>query len=195
MRKILEVLKPWAGAMLVVAALHYTGLLSGISFFAQSAILETGLMNAQARADKDAPSFDYDFKIKDLDGNRVDFNKFRNKVVFINLWATWCGPCRVEMPTIQKLFEKTADHPDIVFVMLSIDRDKDQGKVVKYIRDKDFSFPVFMPSGYLSSQLNVPNIPTTFVISKEGQVILKEVGTTNFDTKRFKKFLETEANK
>ena len=195
MNKVINFLKPWAGAVLIVMILQFTGLLSHISFYAQSAVLKTGLMNAGTAIAPDAKNFDYDFSLKDLQGNKVDFNQFKGKVIFLNLWATWCGPCKAEMPTIQKLYDKVSANSNIVFVMLSIDRDKDHGKVVKYLQDKKFSFPGYMPSGYLSEQLNVPSIPTTFIISKEGKIISKEVGTTNFDTPKFEKFLTSEAAK
>jgi thiol-disulfide isomerase/thioredoxin len=195
MNRIIKFLKPWAGAVLIVAALHFTGLLSSISFLAQSAILKTGLMNASVETVKEDIDFNYDFQIKDLNGNRLDFRKFENKVVFLNLWATWCGPCRAEMPTIQKLYEKMNGDPNVAFVMLSIDKDKDLPKVIRYLKDKEYTFNGYMPSGYLTEQLNVPSIPTTFVISKEGKILTKEVGTTNFNTNRFYKFLKEESEK
>ena len=195
MNRIIKFLKPWAGAVLIVAALHFTGLLSSISFLAQSAILKTGLMNASAETVTEDIDFNYDFQIKDLNGNRLDFRQFENKVVFLNLWATWCGPCRAEMPTIQKLYEKMNGDPNVAFVMLSIDKDKDLPKVIRYLKDKEYTFNGYMPSGYLTEQLNVPSIPTTFVISKEGKILTKEVGTTNFNTNRFYKFLKEESEK
>lgn len=88
-----------------------------------------------------------------------------------------------------------ADDPNIVFVMLSIDKDKDLPKVVRYLKDKKYSFEGYMPTGYLTQQLNVPSIPTTFIISKNGEVLSKEVGTTNFNTNRFYKFLKAESSK
>lgn len=195
MTRIVKFLKSWAGTVLIVATLYFTGLLSSISFLAQSAVLKTGLMNASAEMVEEDINFNYDFQIKDLNGNRLDFAQFKNKVVFLNLWATWCGPCRAEMPTIQKLYEKMEDDPNVVFVMLSIDKDKDLPKVIKYLKDKDYTFNGYMPSGYLTEQLNVRSIPTTFVISKEGKIITKEVGTTNFNTNRFYQFLKEESEK
>lgn len=195
LKQAYKFIKPWAGAVLIVVFLHFTGLLSSISFFAQSAILQTGLMDASIKPLEEGTDFNYDFTIKDLNGNKINFDKFKDKVVFLNLWATWCGPCRAEMPTIQKLYDKMADDPNVVFVMLSIDKDKDLSKVVRYLKDKSYSFNAYMPSGYLTEQINVPNIPTTFIISKNGKIISKEIGTTNFNTNRFYKFLKAESTK
>lgn len=192
--RVTDFLKPIAGAVIIVAALRVTGLMSSLSMFTQSAVLKTGLLNAHAEAEVKKDDFNFDFRIKDLAGNKVDFNQYKGKVIFLNLWATWCGPCRAEMPTIQSLYNKV-DHDKIAFVMLSLDEDKNKEKVERYVHDRSFTFPVFMPSGHLSEQLQVPSIPTTFVIAKDGKILTKEVGTANYDTEKFKKFLETEASR
>jgi hypothetical protein len=74
--------------------------------------------------------------------------------------------------------------------MLSLDRAEDTQKVAQYIKDKGNTFPVYIPTGYLPEQLNVPSIPTTFVISPQGKVVSRKVGTANYDTNDFKEFLE-----
>jgi thiol-disulfide isomerase/thioredoxin len=188
MKIILEIAKTGLGILIIVLVLRYTGLLGSLSYATQSAVLKTGFVDARTEEGK-AESFDYNFSIKDLQGNKHSFSEYKGKVVFLNLWATWCGPCRAEMAGIQKLYA-SMNSDSVSFVMLSIDRDKDKEKVVKYVRDKEFAFPVFLPSGYLSEQLNVPSIPTTFIIGKDGALVAKEVGTTNFNTPKFKKFLQ-----
>jgi thiol-disulfide isomerase/thioredoxin len=169
--------------------LKVTGLLGSVSYVTQSAILKTGLVNADAEVWTDGESFNYDFVLKDINGTQINFDQYKGKVIFLNLWATWCGPCRAEMANIQKLYDNI-NHEKIQFVMLSIDKAENKSKVISYLRDRSFTFPAFMPSGYIADQLNVPSIPTTFVISKEGKIVAKEIGTTNFNTKKFKKFLE-----
>jgi len=97
------------------------------------------------------------------------------------------------MPTIQKLFDGIKKD-SIVFVMLSVDKDQDKQKIIDYIGNKSYTFPVYQPSGYLPEQLRVPSIPTTWVISKDGKIMANEVGTTNFNTSKFKKFISELAN-
>jgi thiol-disulfide isomerase/thioredoxin len=189
-KKIFQWFKPFLMAFIILAALQVTGLLSSVSFFAQSALLKTGIRNASAKEMRNPEPFDYNFTLRNTAGERVTFDQYKGKVIFLNLWATWCGPCRAEMPTIQGLYEKM-DSTEVVFVMLSIDRDRDESKIASYINKFQYSFPVYRPSGYLTSQLDIPSIPTTLVISKEGKIVSKEVGATNFDTSKFKKFLET----
>ncbi|MCK6618548.1 MAG: TlpA family protein disulfide reductase [Cyclobacteriaceae bacterium] len=180
--------KPWLAALVIVLTLHITGLLAGVSGIANNLLMSSGHRDFKEESSA-TERFNYDFKVKDLEGKRIDFSDYKGKVVFLNLWATWCGPCRAEMPGIQSLYSKI-DNENIRFVMLSIDEDRQQAKVKNYIADKRFSFPVFMPSGQLTQQLSVPSIPTTFIINKQGMVVQKKIGTTNFDTPKFKKFLE-----
>lgn len=187
----MKVIKEFAiiiiGAVAIIFILKWTGLLSNFTYLSQSAAIETCLLDAST--DKKEPvDFDFRFQIKDLQGNKFEFEQFKGKVIFLNLWATWCGPCKAEMPTIQSLYS-SIPKDSVVFVMLSLDKDLQQPKVIKYISNKQYTFPVYMPSGYLTEQLSVPSIPTTFVINKEGKIVAKEVGTTNFDTAKFRKFL------
>lgn len=181
--------KPFLMAGFVVVVLQATGLMTAVTHAAQWTLLQTGLADADGNTNEEASSFSYEFTIKDLDGNRIPFEAFRGKVVFLNLWATWCGPCRAEMPGIQRLFEKV-DREKVVFVMLSLDKDADQPKINAYLKDKSFTFNAYQPSGYLPEHLQVPSIPTTFIISPEGKVVKKEVGAVQYDTPEFLRLLE-----
>lgn len=155
----------------------------------QFAVMKSGIVDASSDADTATEQFDFDFQLRDMKGNQMDFKSLRGKVVFLNLWATWCGPCRSEMPSIQKLYDET-DPNRVAFVMLSIDENRFEEKVKKYVQEKQFSFPIYMSGGRLTNQLNVDVIPTTFVIDKTGAIALKEVGMKNYNTAKFKKFLQ-----
>lgn len=183
-------MKPWAAAIALLLILRYTGALSGLSVLTQSALLKSGLMDAQPTAEVVKKDFDYNFTVRDMQGQVVDMKQFKGKAIFLNLWATWCGPCRAEMPSIQNLYERTKGDK-IVFIMLSLDRPQDGGKVVKYIGDKQFTFPVYVPNGELPATMQVSSIPTTFVVNPQGKIVSKKVGTANYDTPEFQSFLET----
>ena len=183
----IKVLRPLTWGV-IVFVLYSSGAFQYVALFGQTAILQSGLVNAQVISNSKVP-FDYNFAVKDLAGKKVEFKDFQGKVVFLNLWATWCGPCRSEMASIQKLYEEV-DRNKITFIMLSLDDDSYLERVKNYIAAKSFTFPVFMPNGYLASQLQVPSIPTTFVITKDGIIDLKEVGMRNYNTTNFKKYLE-----
>jgi thiol-disulfide isomerase/thioredoxin len=145
--------------------------------------------NRKSTVDLQDQTFNYSFSVKDMDGQVVPFDTYKGKVVFLNLWATWCGPCRKEMPDIQKLYDKIQSE-EVAFVMLSIDTEGDEAKVRNYIKRNNFSFPVVMPSGNITSQLNVPSIPTTFIINKEGKIVHHIVGSTNYNTEKYRKMLQ-----
>lgn len=187
MGSVATVLKPLAWGV-VIFVLYLSGALQQLASFAQTAVVKSGLVNASTVPNSKTP-FDYNFTVKDLEGKKIEFKDFQGKVIFLNLWATWCGPCRSEMPAIQKLYG-SIDKDKVAFVMLSLDKDTQLEKVKAFVSSRSFTFPVFMPSGYLADQLQVPSIPTTFVITKDGIIDLKEVGMKNYNTTKFKKYLE-----
>jgi len=184
---ISTILKPLAWGI-VIFMLYFSGGLQQLASFAQTVVVKSGLVNASTDSNSKA-RFDYNFTVKNLEGKKMEFKDFQGKVIFLNLWATWCGPCRSEMPAIQKLYENI-DKEKVTFVMLSLDKDSYLEKVRAFVNSRSFTFPIYMPSGYLADQLQVPSIPTTFIITKEGIIDLKEVGMKNYNTNKFKKYLE-----
>ena len=183
----MNVMKPLLWGLLVFA-LYRAGAFQYVVSIAHTTVLQSGLVNASSVGNSKT-LFDYDFTIKELSGKKVDFKELQGKVIFLNLWATWCGPCRSEMASIQKLYEQV-DPGKVSFVMLSLDKDSQLEKVKAYVASRSFTFPVYMPSGYLADQLQVPSIPTTFVITRDGMIDLKEVGMKNYNTPKFRKYLE-----
>jgi thiol-disulfide isomerase/thioredoxin len=164
------------------------GALDSATTAIESAAIHTGIFNASTDPDR-KELFNYDFIVRDVSGKEINFQDFRGKVIFLNLWATWCGPCRSEMPSIQELYG-SINKEKMVFVMLSLDEEMRSEKVKSYIREKAFSFPVFMPVGQLPNQLSIDTIPTTFIVDKNGYIVMKEVGMRNYNTPKFKKYLE-----
>ena len=187
-KRILLIVKPWLLFLIVILVLRFTGILSALSFVANTALMNIGVMDVEPNNIAVIQSFDYNFNIKDLNGKIIDFNTYKGKTIFINIWATWCGPCRVEMPTIQKLYDRVKKE-EIIFVMLSVDAPKNHDKILQFISDNGFTLPIYQPVGSLPQQLDVPSIPTTFVISPEGKIVSKKVGVANFDTEKFERFL------
>lgn len=194
MKRIFQLIKPIVLTLIVIGFLQLTGLWGSASAAAQMLVIKTGILNAHPEPESSPDNFDYNFTIKDLKGNIISFDQYKSKVVFINLWATWCGPCKAEMPGIQSLSEKLRNEP-IEFVMISIDKAAALPKVNNYLTANQYTFPVFMPSGSLPAQLQVPSIPTTFIISKDGKILIKEVGTRNYDTKKVADFLIEQTKK
>jgi thiol-disulfide isomerase/thioredoxin len=165
----LRVAKIIVSITLIVVILRYSGFLNGASVSDESAVEK---------------NFDYNFELKDISGKVVNVQDFKDKVIFLNMWATWCGPCRSEMPSIQSLYNKV-DKDKVIFIMLSLDTEENQQKVVKYVGDKSFTFPVYQPVDGLPKQLQISTIPTTFIIGKDGKIKEKKVGMENYDTEEY----------
>ena len=189
LKKIALALKPWIIFIGIFFLLKVTGIGREISFFTQSALLKAGIMDVQpANTAPAKQTFDYNFSVKDLDGKKLSMKDLKGKVIFINLWATWCGPCRVEMPSIQNLYN-SVDKEKIVFVILSLDHENQHRRIVQYIGDKQFTFPVYQPASPLPKLLRVNTIPTTFIIGPDGKVASKKTGMANYDTGEMRSFL------
>lgn len=179
----------WSILLTVGLALYLTGLHTEVIGQLQRAILATGIMrpNTEAQALGEAS---YAFDLYDVQGQRVDFNTFRGKTIFLNFWATWCPPCIAEMPDIHDLYEKRGD--EVVFVMLSLDKDPAQAK--EFVQRKGFTFPVYFPASSLPEVYDFGTIPTTYVISPQGDIVLARSGMAKYDTKSFREFLTEQAS-
>ncbi len=187
--KLITAIKPWAIFIGIFFLLKVTGLGSEISYVTQSALLKAGVLDiAPEESFVKEQSFDYDFSVKDLSGKKMNVKDLKGKVIFLNLWATWCGPCRVEMPSIQNLYN-SVDKENVVFIMLSLDQEDQRSKIEKFITDKDFTFPVYQPASPLPKLLRVNTIPTTFIIGADGKVKSKKTGMANYDTEEMRGFL------
>lgn len=112
----------------------------------------------------------------------VDLSQFAGKKVFVNLWATWCPPCRAEIPSIESLGAKT-DKNKVEFVLLSLDDNFEKAK--SYAARNGMRLPVYYPAGNLPQLFNVEGIPVTYIFNEKGDVIYQQVGSANYDTKEF----------
>ena len=115
-----------------------------------------------------------DFKLKSLDGKPLSLEAVRGKVVFLNFWATWCGPCRAEVPDLVDLQKRYKDQLQIIG--LDVD-DDDVADVQKYIDDTGINYPVAMTSDDIRRAYGgIPALPTSFVLDTEGRVVQKHTG-------------------
>lgn len=87
------------------------------------------------------------FNLQALDGKRWTLDNIKGKVAFVNVWATWCGPCREELPEVQKLYERLRDRKDVVLLTLNVDRDV--GLVAPFLANKKYSFPALLADEYI----------------------------------------------
>jgi len=180
--------KSWGIILAAFAFLYFTGLITPIVGGMQSLLLATGIKKPKITlVDKSNTDFDYRGAFLDMDGNRINLEDYRGKTVFINLWATWCPPCRAEMPHISEMYKKVKDTENLEFLMIALD--KELGKSKEFIEKKGFMFPVVHASYGLNNSLQSQSIPTTLVISPEGEIVFYQEGMSNFDTEEFRNFL------
>jgi thiol-disulfide isomerase/thioredoxin len=134
---------------------------------------------------------DYSWKLLDLDDNPVEFSRFKGKTVFLNVWATWCGPCVREMPSITALAANPA-LKDVEFVCVSTD---DSGGIVKsFLAGKGWPMTVLRASD-LPPSFSTEGIPATFLIGPDGKIASSQVGSANWNEPKVVAFLENLSKK
>jgi peroxiredoxin len=115
-----------------------------------------------------------DFTLPDLAGNPVTLGDLRGKIVFLNLWATWCAPCRAEMPSMQRLYDRFKGRE---FAMLAVSEDTDADDVAAFVKELNLTFPILLDSSNrLPARFGVTGYPETFVIDRDGRVIKHVIG-------------------
>ncbi|MFA6170637.1 MAG: TlpA disulfide reductase family protein [Candidatus Margulisiibacteriota bacterium] len=120
-----------------------------------------------------------DFTLPDLAGKPIKLSDYRGKVIMLNFWATWCPPCRSEMPIMQKLHEKMADKP---FVIVAVNLERGAGDAVcKFVAKEGYTFKVLLDNeGEVAGRYSIYSIPTTYVINKKGKVVDKLIGARDW---------------
>lgn len=122
------------------------------------------------------------FKLESLDGATVSLDQFAGKVVFLNVWATWCGPCREEMPSMETLYNEFQSNKDFVMLAISQD-DKGRTAVAPYVAKNGYHFKVLLdPENKVSSSYDVSGVPETFIIDRNGRIVAHHMGA--FDWSR-----------
>lgn len=132
----------------------------------------------------------YDFTLTDQYGNSHTLSEYKGKTVFLNFWATWCPPCRAEMPDIQKIYEETSAEGKEELVVLGIaapdyGKETSEDGILQFLDENGYTYPVLMdPGGKIFAEYGVYSYPTTFMINKEGKVFGYVSGQISEDTMR-----------
>ncbi len=187
----------WGGILAVIGILYITGWHTEVIGTMQRALLWTGIFDAETTeiekvAGPDLRSSDYDFTLAQLDGEELRLGKYKGKVLFINFWASWCPPCVAEMPTIENLYGEVGDHEDIRFLLISLDENHQKAR--NFMERKDFPMPYMFPVSGFPGVFEHQYIPTTFIVSKEGQIVYKREGIADYSSERFKEWMLNLAN-
>jgi thiol-disulfide isomerase/thioredoxin len=178
----------WGIIIAIGAFLYLTGLHVQVIGTLQGLVLKTGLIKPKMSTEEPISKADYNFRVIDQDGTLFVGDDLKGKTVFINLWATWCPPCVAEMPDINRLYNEVASD-DIVFLMISQDEDFEKAKT--FIKKKGYDFTIHQFASAPPSSLYSKIIPTTFVLSPDGNIVVRKEGMAKYNSKSFREFLKS----
>ena len=137
----------------------------------------TGCTTAFSEHNPTFPSF----KLATIDGSEFDSARLKGNVVLINFWATWCAPCRVEIPWFTEFKERYADRGfEIVGVALDLEN---KDKILRFQQELEINYPLVLSDGKIEEQAGgILGIPTTFLIDRDGRIVSKHIGLVSKET-------------
>ncbi len=169
----------WASLLIIGAGL-FLGLLAGVLiFFGLPALRAASGSAAQTPAGPSAPAPVVgapapDFVLTNLDGQQVRLSDLKGRVVLLNFWATWCGPCEAEMPAIQDRYTTFKGQG---LVVLGINQDEDAETVRAFVERLGLSFTILLDPGAVVGELyRARGLPMTFIVDRDGQIVIQKVG-------------------
>jgi len=183
-REVIE----WGVIIAIGAFLYLTGLHTQVIGTVQGLVLKTGLIKPKIAQEEPIAQADYNFTLIDQNGNLLEGESLRGKTIFLNLWATWCPPCIAEMPDINRLYNEVATE-DIVFLMVSLDDDFNKAK--SFLKKKEYDFNIYVYASTPPQVFYSKIIPTSFVISPEGNILVRKEGMAKYNSKSFREFLKS----
>jgi peroxiredoxin len=147
------------------------GLIIALVAGALAVAVLAGFLGSGQRGPRMAP----DFAVTDLDGRAVRLSALRGRVVLLNVWTTWCVPCREEMPSLGRLHARMRDQ---AFTLLAVSQDEEGRRVVEpFVQQTRLSFPVYLdPEHQVGDRYEVWGYPETFVIDRNGLVVERVIG-------------------
>ena len=148
------------------------------------ALEEGGADSAPLAERESAP----DFRLLDLNGEMLRFTDFGGKVVFLNFWATWCGPCRIEAPALQRLYERMAGKE---FEILAVSLDARQERIAPFAEQYGLKFPLLWDQSKEVARLYaVEGIPVSILIDKRGKIVTRTPGAREWDSEVWVEHIE-----
>lgn len=173
-------------------------LFMGILFFNADArtllikgLMSTGLYNASAPSGSDGPEhvIPEDLTFRSEDGEVLNLSSNNGEVYFINFWATWCPPCRAEMPSINSLSAKVKNKDRINFIMVDVDNKISSS--VKFMRKNSFQLKVYSSESAIPEHIFNGTLPTTVIVGPKGNIVFRHTGMADYDNPEMINFLNT----
>ena len=184
-QKVLKYTIKIGGVILILMGIMtFTGWLNGVSgylnSFGNNTQQETTQVTNQSETTKGNLTAAFDFTLTDQYGNKHTLSDYKGKVVFINFWATWCPPCKKELPDIEELYkEDNLNKDDVIFIGITNpssddypnNSDVSKEEIKTFLDENGYDFPVlFDETGEVLGDYNISAFPTTFMIDKEGNI-------------------------
>lgn len=181
--------------MVLMGVLMFTGKMNSVTGYLSGVPADTVQEKEESKTEEENTSAGteetvtpaVDFTLKDQYGNTHTLSEYKGKTVFLNFWATWCPPCKAEMPDIQKLYETYDQEGEEALIVLGVAapgqwQEQDEEGVKAFLEDKGYTYPVLMDSsGNTFLQYGVSSYPTTFMIDRDGNVFGYVPGMLSFD--------------
>ena len=131
------------------------------------------------------------FRLALLTGGEATLDTWKDKLVVLNFWATWCTPCTAEMPSLEALWREYRER-GLLVAAVSVDRGAPRALIEPYLKNLDLTFPVLLdPQMEAANAWRVPGIPATFVIRPGGEVVGMAIGIREWNSKEMRALLET----
>lgn len=127
----------------------------------------------------------YHWELKGINTEDYNFSKNEGKVVLVNFWATWCPPCRAEMPSLQSLFDDYKGKVEFVFVT-----NENVFKVQRFLKKKNYDLPSYVQNSYAPKEFTVSSIPATFILDKRGKIVVHKVGPADWNGDKVRSLLD-----
>ena len=131
------------------------------------------------------PLDSYQWKLTDLENRSFNFEDQRGRIVLVNFWATWCPPCVAEMPSMQDLYNDYGDKVTFMFVTSD-----DRQKVLNFLKRKNLDLPVYYPASETPKTLKSKLLPTTYIIDKEGKIVVAETGAADWNSSETRELID-----
>ncbi|MGH9318148.1 MAG: TlpA family protein disulfide reductase [Thermoanaerobaculia bacterium] len=128
-----------------------------------------------------------DIELAEAEGSAVRLSQLKGNVIFLNFWATWCGPCRMELPIVQRLYDRYSDRN---FVVLAVNLDADRRKIEPFLKRYNISLPVYFAAPEDAGQMTQMGIPSTFIVGPDRTLIDQFVGYSAAAEERWKQLIE-----
>ncbi len=120
-----------------------------------------------------------DFTLENMQGEKVSLSQLRGKVIIVNFWATWCPPCKAEMPSMETLYQ-TFKEDDLVLLAINVEKDGRKA-VTRFLQESPYSFPILLDSeAQVQNLYGVFQFPESFIIDRNGIVVKKVIGAVHW---------------